>query len=75
MAVCCDLFSRQVDGWSINDHMRTSLCIHALQMAFWRRKPDPGLLHHYDRGSQYASKEYREHLGIIEDATKYESER
>ena len=55
--------------------MRTSLCIHALQMAFWRRKPDPGLLHHYGRGSQYASKEYREHLGIIEDATKYESER
>jgi len=42
---------------SIDDHMRTSLCVNALQMAFWRRKPDPGLLHHSDRGSQYASKE------------------
>ena len=65
MAVVIDLFSRQVVGWSIDDHMRTSLCVNALQMAFWRRKPDPGLLHHSDRGSQYASKEYREHLGIM----------
>jgi transposase InsO family protein len=34
-------------------------------MAFWRRKPAPGLLHHSDRGCQYASKEYREHLAIM----------
>jgi hypothetical protein len=53
-----DLFSRQVVGWSIDDHLRTSLCISALQMAFWRRKPEPGVLHHSDRGSQYASQEY-----------------
>jgi len=65
VAVVIDLFSRQVVGWSIDDHMRTSLCVNALQMAFWRRKPQPGLLHHSDRGSQYASKEYREHLGIM----------
>jgi transposase InsO family protein len=65
VAVVIDLFSRQVVGWSIDDHMRTSLCVNALQMAFWRRKPEPGLLHHSDRGSQYASKEYREHLGIM----------
>ena len=65
VAVVIDLFSRQVVGWSIDDHMRTSLCVNALQMAFWRRKPDPGLLHHSDRGSQYASKEYRQHLGIM----------
>ena len=62
LAVVIDLFSRQVVGWSIDDHMRTSLCVNALQMAFWRRKPEPGLLHHSDRGSQYASKEYRTHL-------------
>jgi transposase InsO family protein len=37
----------------------------ALQMAFWRRKPKPGLLHHSDRGSQYASKEYRNHIDIM----------
>jgi putative transposase len=65
VAVVIDLFSRQVVGWSIDDHMRTSLCVKALQMAFWRRKPEPGLLHHSDRGSQYASKEYRTHLSIM----------
>jgi len=65
LAVVIDLFSRQVVGWAINDHMRTALCVEALQMAFWRRKPQPGLLHHSDRGSQYASMEYRNHLDIM----------
>lgn len=55
VAIVIDLFSRQVVGWSIDDHMRTSLCVNALQMAFWRRKPELGLQHHSDRGSQYAS--------------------
>jgi transposase InsO family protein len=66
VAVVIDLFSRQVIGWAIDDHMRTTLCIRALQMAFWRRKPEPGVLHHSDRGSQYASYEYRRHLSIME---------
>jgi len=65
VAVVIDLFSRQVVGWSSADHMRASMCVGALQMAFWRRKPGPGLLHHSDRGSQYASHEYRGHLGIM----------
>lgn len=65
VAVIIDLFSRQVVGWAMDNHMRTSLCVRALQMAFWRRKPAPGLLHHSDRGCQYASKEYREHLAIM----------
>ncbi|MEQ1546883.1 IS3 family transposase [Methyloglobulus sp.] len=65
LAVVIDLFSRQVVGWDIADHMRTSLCVSALQMAFWRRKPKPGLLHHSDRGSQYASHDYRKHLSIM----------
>jgi transposase InsO family protein len=65
LAVVIDLFSRQIVGWAIADHMRASLCVSALQMAFWRRKPKPGLLHHSDRGSQYASQEYRKHLGIM----------
>ena len=47
------------------DHMRTALCVSALQIAFWCRKPEPGLLHYSDRGSQYASHEYREHLSIM----------
>jgi transposase InsO family protein len=45
VAVVIDLFSRQVVGWAINDPRRTSLGIAALQMGFWRRKPEPGLLH------------------------------
>ena len=65
VAVVIDLFSRQVVGWAMANHMRTSLCVSALQMAFWRRKPAQGLLHHSDRGSQYASREYREHLAIM----------
>jgi transposase InsO family protein len=62
VAIVMDLFSRQVVGWAVDSHMRASLCVQALQMAFWRRKPAPGLLHHSDQGSQYASGEYREHL-------------
>jgi len=65
VAIVIDLFSRQVVGWAISDHMCTSLCVNALQMAFWRRKPNRGLLHHSDRGSQYASKEYRDHIDIM----------
>lgn len=65
LAVVIGLYSRQVVGWAINDHMRASLCVSALQMAFWRRKPEPGLPHHSDRGSQYASIEYRQHLAIM----------
>jgi putative transposase len=65
VAIVMDLFSRQIVGWAIDDHMRTSLCTSALQMAYWRRKPAPGLLHHSDRGSQYASDEYRKQLKIM----------
>jgi len=65
VAVVMDLYSRQVIGWAIEDHLRTSLCTNALRMAFWRRKPLPGLLHHSDRGSQYASYEYREQLQLM----------
>jgi putative transposase len=65
VAVVMDLFSRQIVGWAIDNHMRASLCVSALQMAFGRRKPGAGLLHHSDRGSQYASREYREHLTVM----------
>ena len=51
-AIVIGLFSRQVVGGSIAGHLRTSLGVSALQMAFWRRKPGPGLVHHPDRGSQ-----------------------
>jgi putative transposase len=65
VAVIMDLYSRQIIGWAIDDHMRASLCVRALQMAYCRRKPEPGLLHHSDRGVQYASEEYRKQLNIM----------
>jgi len=62
LAVVMDLYSRQVVGWAMDEHMRTQLPLDALAMAYWHRKPAQGLLHHSDRGSQYACPEYRRHL-------------
>jgi putative transposase len=45
------------------DHLRAGLCVDALVMALHRHRPDEGLIHHSDRGVQYASKPYREVLG------------
>ncbi len=64
LAVILDLFSRKVVGWSMDDNMRTRLVINALDMALGQRNPETGLIHHSDRGSQYASKEYRDALKI-----------
>jgi len=50
-----DVFSRQIVGWSIADHMRSELVVDALQMATWRRRPTPGTVVHSDRGSPYQS--------------------
>ncbi|AYB49696.1 hypothetical protein CJJ19_09940 [Candidatus Williamhamiltonella defendens] len=52
-------------GWALAGHRRTELCLAALQMAYWRRKPDKGLIYHSDRGSQYTSSEYRQHLSVM----------
>ena len=57
-----DLFSRKVVGWAMDAHMETSLIIRALDMAIGNRRPDAGLLHHSDRGCQYTSGGYRQHL-------------
>jgi transposase InsO family protein len=54
-AAVLDVFTRQVVGWSIADHMRSELVVDALQMAIWRRRPEPGTVVHADRGSQYTS--------------------
>jgi transposase InsO family protein len=59
LAVVIDLYSRQVVGWSMAEHMRTKLVNDALLMAVWQRKPGKGLLWHTDRGSQYASDSHR----------------
>lgn len=59
LAVVLDLFSRQVVGWSMNQRMTRELVKDALRMAYWQRKPEPGLIFHSDRGSQYCSNEYQ----------------
>lgn len=64
VAAVLDLFSRRVVGWAIADHMQTELALDALRMAVRLRQPQPGLIHHSDRGSQYASKAYQEELAV-----------
>lgn len=59
LAVVIDLCSRQVVGWSMSSRMKAQLVCDALKMAVWRRRPQAGLIHHSDRGSQYASKAFR----------------
>lgn len=59
LAVVVDLFSRKIVGWAMASTMETSLVVTALTMAIGRRQPPPGLLHHSDRGSQYASATYQ----------------
>jgi len=59
LAVVIDLASRRIIGWSMAPHMKTSLVAAALGMALARNRPAGGLMHHSDRGSQYASAEYQ----------------
>jgi putative transposase len=55
LAAVQDAFSRAIVGWSMADHMRSELVVDALQMALARRRPEAGLVHHSDQGSQYVS--------------------
>jgi putative transposase len=59
LAGVIDLCSRKIVGWSMADHMKTDLVSDALKMAITRRLPGPDLLHHSDRGVQYASDDYQ----------------
>ena len=60
LAAVLDCFSRKIVGWSMADHMETDLVAGALTMALQHRRPDGGkLLHHSDRGVQYASDDYQ----------------
>lgn len=62
LSAIVDLFSHLVVGWAMNETMETSLVIKALEQALKNRRPAAGLIHHSDRGSQYASNVYRECL-------------
>ncbi len=59
LAVVIDLFNRQVVGFAMGQRMTRTLVMDALRMAWFRRHPAPGLIFHSDRGSQYASYDYR----------------
>jgi len=62
LAVILDLFSRRVVGWGMSEQITRKLALDALDMALSRRQPPRGLIHHSDRGSQYASGDYRRKL-------------
>ena len=62
LAVIIDLFSRKIVGWSMKSDMKTHLLLEALSMAIKGRKPKAGLIHHSDRGVQYASDLFQEAL-------------
>lgn len=62
LAVLLDLCSRRVVGWSLSSRLTRRLALLALEMALGRRRPARGVLHHSDRGSQYASNDYRQAL-------------
>jgi transposase InsO family protein len=66
LAGVMDLCSRRIVGWSMAEHMRSELVSDALKMAIARRNPEAGLLHHSDRGVQYACEDYRQLLSINE---------
>ena len=73
LATVIDLYSRRVVGWSMDEHMTTTLVNDALFMALKARNPDKGLIWHTDRGSQYASDSHRElvrNYGIIQSMSR-----
>ncbi len=62
LAVVLDAFSRRVIGWALGRTLEANLAVTALRMALIERQPAPGLVHHSDRGVQYASLDYTEML-------------
>jgi putative transposase len=65
LAAVLDLATRKIVGWAMRDHMRTELPLAALIMAAHRQRPALGLIHHSDRGSQYAAGAYVDQLAMI----------
>jgi putative transposase len=62
LAFVLDTYSRQIVGWSMSNNLRTEFVLDALNMAIYTRRPQPGLIHHSDRGSQYTSVEFGSRL-------------
>jgi transposase InsO family protein len=59
LSAVLDLYNRQIIGWSMEDRLTQNLVLQAFQQALGRRKPDPGVVFHSDRGSQYAAQAFR----------------
>ena len=73
LAAIKDMATRQIVGWSMADHLRAGLCVDALVMALQRCRPPEGLIHHSDRGVQYAAEPYRrvlERHGITQSMSR-----
>jgi putative transposase len=73
LAAIKDLATRAIVGWSMADHLRAGLCVNALVMALQRCQPPRGLIHHSDRGVQYAAEPYRrvlERHGITQSMSR-----
>jgi transposase InsO family protein len=70
LALALDLCSRRVVGWSLAEHMTETLVLDALQHAIRARQPPPNVIHHSDRGGQYASQAYR---GLLRRAAMQQS--
>jgi len=66
LAIVLDLYARKVVGWHAADNMRKDLPLNALKMAVALRQPGKDLIHHSDRGSQYASNDYTDELLAID---------
>lgn len=62
LAIVMDLFSRRIIGWTVSDRLHRNLAVAALRRAFAIRRPDPGLICHSDRGSQYCSIDYQSEI-------------
>ena len=65
LAAVLDLATRKVVGWAMRDHLRTELTLGALIMAAQRQRPGADLIHHSDRGSQYAAEAYSRQLALM----------
>ena len=65
LAAVMDLHSRRIVGWSMSDRIDTALAKSALEMAIFQRRPDANLMHHSDRGVQYASGDYQQKLADL----------
>ena len=73
LAVILDLFSRRVVGWALDERLERTVALQALRVALSERRPARGLLHHSDRGSQYASHDYQALLtqhGIVSSMSR-----